>query len=240
MTRHLSGSAHRKALPMFLLIIATIFPPQVLAEDTPTDSVQETTTERERPLQKLASDLGVDARTAEQRDSRREARQARLQELKAVVLQALDDAVEAAVAEAAWQEEVRQAEAQQEAEAAQQEAAMLTPSSPTGALADALKGKRLYHLNTSNGFSDEESIYLCSDGSAMSSKQSSAMSTGGGSTLSQASQGRSTGAWTVTGDVVQVSLQGRGTREFSASFRSNGSVGIQQNKWWVQSQSRCD
>ena len=50
---------------------------------------------------------------------------------------------------------------------------------PTGALASRLAGQQLLYMKTANGFSDEEHVYLCSDGSAaISSTNSAFLATG--------------------------------------------------------------
>ena len=157
-----------RSLSLALAVLAALSGPAALASDA---SNQDTGAgvvhaEREQPLSRLVSGGGRIAQTSEAREARREARRGRLQAFGEVVQQALEEAVEVALEEAARLETARleaeaqaavQAEAEEAArqDAAQQQATQRIPASPSGALADALRGKKLYHLHVNNGFSDD-------------------------------------------------------------------------------------
>ncbi len=86
---------------------------------------------------------------------------------------------------------------------------------PSGSLADALKGRQLLYMKTANGFSDEEHVYLCSNGQAAIRSESSAVSFGGAGTATYAGTGGDDGTWTLQGNQVVM------------------------DNWWVQPQDQC-
>jgi hypothetical protein len=110
---------------------------------------------------------------------------------------------------------------------------------PTGALADALKGQQLLYMKTENGFSDEEHVYLCSNGQAAIRSESSGMSVGGAGTATYAGQGGSDGTWTLNGNQVVVVLGDGSSRTWPVTLRGDGGVDIGRDNWWVQPQDAC-
>lgn len=109
---------------------------------------------------------------------------------------------------------------------------------PTGRLADALKGEQLLYMKTANGFSDEEHVYLCSNGQAAIRSESSAVSFGGAGTGTYAGTSGNDGTWTLQGNEVVV-VTPSGTRRWPVRLRDDGSVGIDLDNWWVQPQDAC-
>ena len=114
----------------------------------------------------------------------------------------------------------------------------LTAKAPTGAIANQLKGNKIYYLKSSNGFSDEWSANLCSDGTAVWSGNSSAFSGGAASTLSYASQDSGRGVWAVEGGNVVVRWTDGSHTTVPVSL-SGGRVKFGKSNHWVQPQSVC-
>lgn len=111
---------------------------------------------------------------------------------------------------------------------------------PASPLAEGLKGRKLLYLKTSNGFSDEEEVHLCSNGVAAIDGASSAMSAGAGGALTYAGQDSYKGTWTVKDGQVVVLLDGGARRSWPVSLRPDGSVDILVDNWWVQPQQWCE
>lgn len=110
---------------------------------------------------------------------------------------------------------------------------------PTSALAAALSGKELVYLRTSDGFSDEEHVFLCSDGTARTSATTVGVSATGTDFGSYVGTDRGRATWTVRGDQLVVIAPDGSTRRWSVSLRDDGSVGVAQPHWWVRPQQVC-
>ncbi|MEM6930503.1 MAG: hypothetical protein AAF602_26435, partial [Myxococcota bacterium] len=93
-------------------------------------------------------------------------------------------------------------------------------------------------LKSSNGFSDEWSIHLCSDGHAIWSGNSSAMS-GGASTLTYADQSNGVGQWTMRGSDLFVQWNDGSHSQVPIVRRGDGSLGVNKPNHWVRPQTIC-
>lgn len=110
---------------------------------------------------------------------------------------------------------------------------------PTGALASMLRGKELLYMRTSGGFSDEEHIYLCSDGTAQTRATTTGTSATGTDFGSYVGSDRGRATWTVRGDQLLVIAPDGSTRRWPVAVRGDGSVGVGQPNWWIRPQQVC-
>jgi hypothetical protein len=92
-----------------------------------------------------------------------------------------------------------------------------SPGESSGPWADRLRGRRLKYLYTNNGFSDEWSLDLCSEGQFIYRNRSSSSSFQTGSLTSN---GGDTGTWSIQGD--QIHLKYADGRTEDASLQAKG------------------
>lgn len=110
---------------------------------------------------------------------------------------------------------------------------------PTGAIASALRGKKLLYMRTVGGFSDEEHIHLCSDGTARTSASTTGVSPTGTDFGSYNDRSRSQATWTVRGDQLLVISPNGSTRRWQVTLSGDGSARIEQSNWWIRPQNVC-
>lgn len=110
---------------------------------------------------------------------------------------------------------------------------------PAGPLASALRGRELVYLRNADGFSDEEHVYLCSNGAALLKTNTTSFTNGSVSNTSGVMQGEAQATWTVRGDQVLVMWPDGTTRRWPVSLRGDGSVGVGMDNWWVRPQTVC-
>ncbi|MBC7901725.1 MAG: hypothetical protein H7070_16920 [Saprospiraceae bacterium] len=112
----------------------------------------------------------------------------------------------------------------------------------TGQSQSPLSGKHLLYLYTGNGYSERKDIYLCASGGFYQSTNLGGFTpndSAGGSFGSLASKH---GTWTISGDGAKLSLafQNGRTAEYRITKRqASNEIGLNGNRFFVQSQDKC-
>lgn len=113
--------------------------------------------------------------------------------------------------------------------------------SSSGAWADALRGKALTFLKTSNGLSQKKHLSLCADGSFRFVGSETYLSSGGGSDFSAVGRDGDAGRWVIQGSTL--SLTGNDGSVSTFGLAENGQRGellVNGNRWFVTRDARCN
>lgn len=99
-----------------------------------------------------------------------------------------------------------------------------------------LRGKHLLYLNTNNGYSARRDIYLCSNGSFVSSNGDSSISING----TVATSGKGSGTWKVSGANLILNFSSGEFSEYTLSTRQSGNeIGLNGSRYFVQNDAGC-